>query len=129
MNRIFIASPFKTHKDAEKERFINYARELCRFVLNAGHVPYAPHLIYHQFLDDSNEIERAQGIRAGLAFLFVCQELWFGSDFGITEGMKEEIEHARYGAGIPVKEIRRSKGGQLLIVKGDFDGIIQETQT
>lgn len=73
------------------------ARELCHSVTLAGHAPYAPHLLFTQFLDDAKPAERALGIAAGKAFLQVCDELWFDERYGISTGMKAEIELAANG--------------------------------
>jgi len=118
MKRIFICSPFRSCDESKHHLFLAYAKELCQFAFNQGHAPFAPHLLYPQFLDDSNPIERSQGMRAALTFLSTCQELWYGSGFGISEGMKQEIKHARYGIGIPVREVIREAGsGQFIFAE------------
>jgi hypothetical protein len=58
-----------------------------------GVLPFAPHLLFPQFLDDTNPFERGEGIAMGLQEMVFCQEIWvFGSP---TEGMKAEIEMAK----------------------------------
>lgn len=44
-----------------KEKFYSYvkrARKFCRFALDIGAIPLAPHLLYPQFMDDENPEER-----------------------------------------------------------------------
>ena len=54
----------------------------------------APHLLYPQFLDDTNPQERQLGSFFGLVLLRKCEELWvFGTYF--SKGMRVEIDKAR----------------------------------
>jgi len=93
---IFVSSPYSDDPDEGTKM----ARRYCRIVTDQGHIPFAPHLIYTQFLDDSNENERKIGIAAGLAFLGKCDELWaFGEN--MSRGMKLEINEA-IRLGLPV---------------------------
>ena len=88
---IYVASPY--HGDTEQN--VEYARRACRYVLEQGHIPFAPHLIYPQFLDEDKPEERKRGLAAGLAILFRCDALWaFGPN--ISEGMRGEISTAEY---------------------------------
>jgi hypothetical protein len=66
-----------------------------------GFAPFAPHLLYPQFLDDSVPTEREAGIVMGLAVLERCSELWcFGED--VTTGMSAEISKAS-ALGMPIQ--------------------------
>lgn len=96
--KIFVCSPLRGNIEHNLEK----ARQYCKAVINEGHIPFAPHLIYPQFLDDSIESEREAGINCGLEFLKTCDALWF---FGekITEGMKMECETA-LKLNIPVRK-------------------------
>lgn len=116
MKRIFICSPFRHELLSRTFAHRQYARDLCRFCIEQGHAPFASHLLYPQFLKDSDAVERSQGIQAALTFLSTCQELWFGAGFGITEGMRDEIFHANYSIGIPVREVRREADRGFVIV-------------
>ena len=94
--RIFVASPLRGDIEANIAR----AERLCKRVAEMGHAPFAPHLLYTRFLDDSIESERNCGIECGLRFLDACDELWaFGAP---TAGMSAEIAHAQ-ALGIPVR--------------------------
>lgn len=69
------------------------AQRYCRFAVDQGCNPFAPHLFYTQFLKDSSPEERQLGLELGLAFLTKCAELWvFGSH--VSAGMEREIKKA-----------------------------------
>lgn len=97
--RVFVASPWRAEVAAG--RAANRARALaaCREAVCAGHAPFASHLLFPQFLDDADPAERAAGMRAGLAFVAACEEVWVYGP--VTEGMAAEIAEARR-LGIPV---------------------------
>ena len=112
MKRVFICSAFRAEDNDQEEVNKWYARELCRYAIDEGYAPFAPHLLYPQFLSDLSEVERSQGIRAGIMFMQTCQELWFGVKHGLSEGMKDEISHAAKSFGIPIYiVISNSEGG------------------
>lgn len=97
---IFVCSPYSG--DVEKNTVL--AREYCRYVLDQGHIPFAPHLLYPQFM--SEETERKLAMENGKCMLSLCDEIW---DFGarVTNGMVEELEYAHY-LGIPVHHVELS---------------------
>lgn len=97
MKKVFVCSPLKGDISKNQEN----TRRYCQFVVNEGCSPYAPHILLTQFLDDNNPEHRQVGINCGLAFLEVCDELWY---FGgvITEGMQKEINRA-HEFNIPVR--------------------------
>ena len=67
-----------------------------------GVIPVAPHLLYPQFLEDSDPAERNLGLRAGLELLSRCEEMWvFGEE--ISPGMSREIQFAQE-RGIPIRQ-------------------------
>jgi hypothetical protein len=93
---IYVASAYNGNREVNIER----AKRYCLFVISKGGVPFAPHLLYTQFLDDNNRDERNTGLHCGNVILEKCDELWaFGS---ITSGMLGEIEKAAHRE-IPVK--------------------------
>jgi len=97
MKLIFICSPFAGDMEGNTVK----ARRYCRFALEEGHVPFAPHLLFPQFLDDTKPDERQAGIEMGLSVLEHCSELWcFGE---ISPGMAIEIDKAGNTLGIPVR--------------------------
>ena len=50
---VYICSPFSGNIENNNKR----TREFCRFALEKGNIPLAPHLMFPQFMDDSNEKE------------------------------------------------------------------------
>ena len=86
---VFICSPFSGDELKNAEN----ARRYCRFAVDRGFVPFAPHLFFPQFMDESDEDERETGIFMGIILLTKCAELWvFGER--ITRGMAQEIRKA-----------------------------------
>ena len=84
---VYICSPYRgdTEKNVEK------ARQYSRFAIESKAIPIAPHLLYPQFMDDSNPEERYLATHT-INYVLVgkCQEMWiFGDD--ISEGMAREI--------------------------------------
>ena len=91
---IFICSSYRGDVEANLEN----ARRYCRFAIRRGGrtsapcIPFAPHLLFTQFLDDSVAHERELGLELGLSMLSICDELWA---FGVqTAGMALEISEA-----------------------------------
>ncbi len=98
MKRIYVCSKYA----GDVEHNVAVARGLCQTVIQAGHAPFAPHLLYTRFLDDSNPNERRAGIACGHAFLTVCDEMWVWVHEGEpSEGMRADIEAAEF-LGVPV---------------------------
>jgi hypothetical protein len=56
---------------------IKLAQRICKQVLEDGGIPYAPHLLFPQFLDDADACQRAAGIEAGIEMLRRCDILVF----------------------------------------------------
>lgn len=85
---VFICSPFR----GDVETNTSNARRYCHLAFEQGGIPFAPHLLFTQFLDDSKAVERDAGICMGLKMLELCDELWsFGQP---TKGMLMEIARA-----------------------------------
>ena len=71
------------------------ARRYSRFAVEKGYIPIAPHLLFPQFLNDSDPNERELGLFFGNAIMSKCSEIWvFGSK--ISNGMAAEIKRARW---------------------------------
>lgn len=86
---VFICSPYA----GETEKNIVKACEYCKFAVSENRIPYAPHLLFPQFLDENDPAQRELGIRMGLVFLQKCREVWvFGT---VTAGMRMEINLAQ----------------------------------
>ena len=94
---VYIASPFA----GDTEYNISRARGYCRFTVRCGCIPLAPHLLYPQFMDDSDPDDRELGLFFALILLGKCDEMWvFGER--ISEGMSREIAKAKK-RGLPVR--------------------------
>ena len=90
MPLVFICSPFAGDMELNTTKAQGYSR----FAIRNGYIPFAPHLLFPQFLDDTVKGQRELGLFCGMVFLSKCREVWvFGEN--ITEGMSREIAKAR----------------------------------
>ena len=96
---VYIASPYAGDIEANVE----FARAACRYAIHEGMLPFAPHLLYPQVLDDAVPKERELGIELGIRMLKLCDELWLCGE-RLSEGMAREMAEARR-IGIPVRRI------------------------
>ena len=88
---VYICSPFA----GDVEKNVAAARRYCRFAVDKGCIPIAPHLLFPQFMDDSSPKERELGLFFGTALMSKCSEIWvFGSYY--SAGMTAEIKRARW---------------------------------
>ena len=94
---VYIASPYA----GDIETNVNRARRYCRFAVSKNCIPFAPHLLYPQFMDDSDPAERGTALLFALAMLARCHELWVFGEW-ITPGMAGEIETAKE-LGVPIR--------------------------
>ncbi|TCU34118.1 hypothetical protein EV129_113102 [Rhizobium azibense] len=64
--------------------------------LERGEAPYASHLLYTQVgvLDDSDPVQRARGIEAGLLWGKHAEATVVYTDRGISGGMRQGIQRA-----------------------------------
>ena len=86
----YVCSPYR----GDVARNVKYAKELTGRAVRKGLVPITPHLYITQALDDRNPEERALGMEAGLHLLEPCECIMIGGRYGISEGMRYEIERA-----------------------------------
>ena len=87
---VFICSPFA----GDVERNIRKTRGYCRLAVSRNAIPFAPHLLFPQFMDDDDKEARDYGIFMGLVLMGKCQELWCFGDY-ISKGMAIELEKAK----------------------------------
>lgn len=86
---VYVASPYAGDTESNTRKAIRY----CRFAVDSGAIPIAPHLFLPLFM--SEETEREEAMRMNKVLLSRCRELWvFGST--ITDGMKAEICCAKW---------------------------------
>lgn len=87
---VYICSPFS----GDVETNVANARRYSRYAVDKGYIPMAPHLLFPQFLDDTNPKERELGLEFGKAIIEKCSEVWvFGKH--ISSGMEAEINLAK----------------------------------
>ena len=87
---VYICSPYAGDIDAN----VKAARRYSRFAVDAGYLPVAPHLLFPQFMDDTNPKERDLAMFFGNVLMSKCAELWVFGDT-ISSGMEAEIERAK----------------------------------
>ena len=86
----YICSPLSGNVEANTER----ARAFCRFALEQGQIPLAPHLLFPQFMDDDDPAERELAIFMDVVLLGKCSELWVLGET-VSAGMQAEIDVAK----------------------------------
>ena len=87
---VYICSPYA----GDVEGNVSAARRYSRFAVKEGCIPLAPHLLFPQFLDDTDPKERKLGLFFGNVLLCKCAEVWvFGDE--VTSGMDAEIKKAK----------------------------------
>lgn len=87
---VYVCSPFS----GDVEKNVANARRYSRFAVERGYIPIAPHLLFPQFLNDKNPLERELGLHFGNALMSYCSEVWvFGET--ISAGMDAEIRRAK----------------------------------
>lgn len=94
---VFICSPFAGDMEGNARR----ARGYSRFAVSKNCIPIAPHLLFPQFLEETDPAQRKLGISFGLVLQSMCREMWvFGET--VSKGMAAEIRKARE-RGIPIR--------------------------
>lgn len=87
---VYICSPLAGDMAKNQEN----ARTYCRFAVDAGYIPIAPHIYFPQFMNDNDRKERDLALFMDIVLLSKCAELWvFGER--ISSGMSIEIEKAK----------------------------------
>lgn len=99
--KIFVCSPYGSDIENNTKR----ARAYIETVIQQGHTPFAPHLLYPQILDE--KVDRELGMELGLDMLTVMDEVWVFGD-RVTDGMRQEINGA-ISQGIPVRYVGELK--------------------
>lgn len=85
---VYICSPFA----GDVENNVKNAQKYSRYAVEHHAIPFAPHLLFPQFM--SEETERELALFMGLVLLSKCSEVWvFGGR--ISKGMAAEIAKAK----------------------------------
>ena len=87
---VYVASAYSGEVTTNTEK----AKQYCRFAMEQGQIPLAPHLMFPQFMNDDDPAERELAIFMDVILLGKCDELWVFGDT-ITVGMSVEIEVAK----------------------------------
>ena len=86
---VYSCAPFAGDVETNAER----TRRFCRYAVDSGRIPLAPHLMFPQFMDDDKPKERALALFMDTVLMSKCRELWVLADV-ITAGMRLEIDTA-----------------------------------
>ncbi|MDY3893294.1 MAG: DUF4406 domain-containing protein [Candidatus Cryptobacteroides sp.] len=85
---VYICSPYSGDVEENTEK----ARRYCRFAVDQGAIPIAPHLFLPQFMSETKERELA--LFMGVVLLGKCEQMWvFGEK--VSPGMASEIAKAK----------------------------------
>jgi hypothetical protein len=100
MKTVIVESPFAGRVEVNQV----YAKLAIRDCLRRGEAPFASHLLYtlDGVLDDTDPVERALGIEAGLAIGAKLDATVVYTDYGVTPGMRQGIDAAER-AGRPIE--------------------------
>lgn len=97
---VYVCAPYRPlSKDPEKaaaelKENIRNTRMACTLVSIMNEMPVSSALMYPQFLNDDDPIDRKKGIDYGIRLLESADELWIVGD-RITAGMRQEIDAAK----------------------------------
>lgn len=95
MNKLaYICSPYRGNI-FQVMRNKRYARKLTKSAIEMGFAPITTHLYMTQVLDDKQQEERTQGLKAGKEILDLCSTIIIGTKYGISSGMVSEISAAK----------------------------------
>ena len=87
---VYICSPYAGDVEVNTAQ----AREYCRFAVMKNAIPFAPHLLLPQYMEDNDPEQRELAMFMNMVFLGKCNELWvFGGRR--SEGMQQEIAKAQ----------------------------------
>lgn len=95
------AAALAVHQAEDKHR--RYLKALALHVLGLGFAPYASH-VYTQWLDDNDPDQRTLGIQAGFAWAQGVQDVFIGTDLGVSAGMELGLKVHR-AAGRTIHEV------------------------
>ena len=94
---VYIRSPYSGDVEAN----IAVAREFCRVAVQRRKIPFAPHLLFPQFMNDHHPAERELAMFFNRILLAHCEAVWVYADH-VSTGMLQELDWA-HARGLPVK--------------------------
>lgn len=90
---VVVESPFRVTAYYTEEQHRLYLQHCLEDCLKRGESPYASHHYLTAVLDDDDPVERAFGFKCGWAWGACADLIAVYSDFGLSDGMKDSIEH------------------------------------
>ncbi len=87
---VYICSPYSGDVEGNRKRTV----EFCRFAIESGQIPLAPHLMFPQFMIDNDPKQRELALFMDVVLMGKCSEVWVLGD-RISEGMAVEISKAK----------------------------------
>lgn len=104
---VYICSPYNAKTEVERTANAAFAEKYCRYVVNEGNIPIAPHIYFTRFMDNGNEAERILGQEIGIELLKKADSMMvLIRNENISAGMEREIKYAANHLGIPVWMVR-----------------------
>jgi len=109
-----IESPYSDGgAESNLETAIDYAAQACLHSVNSGEAPIASHLLYTQFLNDNDPVERMIGIECGMEFSRPAKNIAFYIDHGISRGMFNALLAFSSDERLSSKVVFRSLNGDI----------------
>jgi hypothetical protein len=93
--RAVVISPLRASPERSMHTHELFARRLCRILTRKGYATYAGHVYCVLFLDENVPEDRQAGIETNYAWIEVAEVIFVWDWWGISSGMKAEIEHAQ----------------------------------
>lgn len=85
----YICSPYCGDIEAN----VKLARDLSAYAVDCRRIPLAPHLLFPQFMDDTDPWDRELAMFMGCVLLSKCEAMWIYTP-RVSPGMKTEISWA-----------------------------------
>ena len=86
---VYICSPYA----GDVKQNVRRAQAYCRFAVQKNCVPIATHLLFPQFMDDTDPVQRQHALFMSRLLLTKCNEVWVFGEM-ISQGMASEIRKA-----------------------------------
>lgn len=93
----YICSPYSGDVQANTA----LAQNICRTALECKRIPFAPHLLFPQFMNDCDPAERELAMFMNRIVLSKCDELWLYTPH-VSTGMRAEVCWAK-ALGTPIR--------------------------
>lgn len=87
---VYICSPYSGNTETNVE----IAREFCAVAVKRRVIPLAPHLLFPQFMDDTDPDARELAMFFNRVLLSKCEQIWVYTP-QVSTGMRLEIEWAQ----------------------------------